>query len=99
MSERGAGLGKDDVEEFGIGDSSILVKVKDLVEVVDVLFKDVEIIVSQEVMEFPSGDISRSISINSLEGSVWFEIGLFSENLTIDFDLLLPIRDSFKKVS
>lgn len=99
MSKGGGGLGENDVQEFSVRDSSITVKVEDFNEVVDIRLEDGEVVVSEEVVDFEKREGRVGVSVDSLESGVRFEIRLFSEDLSDDFDVFFTISDGFEEMS
>jgi len=99
LTEDAISLGEEDVKELSVSESVISLGVLFLEDKSDFFLSGDNLVFSEEVQEVDGEDVTSGVTVNSLEGSVWLESGLFSEDLSEDFDLLFTIGDSLKEIS
>jgi len=99
LTEDAVSLGEEDVKELSVGESVVSLSVLFLEDESEFFFSDENLVFSKEGLEVSSEDMTKGVTVDSLEGSVWFESRLFSEDLSEDFDLLFTISDSLEEIS
>ena len=99
LTEDAIGLWEEDVKELGVGESVISLGVLFLEDESKFSFSNSDLVFSEEVNEVDESDVAEGVTVDSLEGGVWLKSGLFSEDLSDDFDLLFTFSDGLEEIS
>ncbi len=95
-SEDRVGLGEDNFEEVGVGQSAVSAGGVLSEDVSDILFEDVEVVFSEEVDDLVDREGASGETSDSLEGSVGFESRSFGKDLSRDFNVLFSVGDGLE---
>jgi len=99
LTEDTVGLGEENVEELSVSESVVSLSVLLLEDESKFSFSNGDLVFSEEVNEVDESDVAEGVTVDSLEGSVWLKSGLFTEDLSDDFDLLFTFSDGLEEIS
>ena len=98
-SEVGMIAREEHLEELGVGESAVIVRVEEFDELVAFSFTSVVVsVVSEEINKFARSDVAVSVSVDALEGSVGLELVIFAEALPVGFNSLFSSSDFDQEV-
>lgn len=91
--------GENNFQEVSVRKSSVNTSAVLLEDVSDILFKNDELVFSEEINDLVNSQRVGGKTGESLEGSVRFKSGSLSKDLSRDFDILFSVGDGLEKAS